>query len=166
MQQVPEPFPADKVSCVLPATELSNWCVDQYARVHLSHLSFLCRSDKLLFKPQPCSQRSHKLSLQAAADVRLAFPNWPVAACHCNGKCAFVSYSDMQGAANASPSKQKKGKKNADAAPAGASSVSSGVKLENVSIAELGMSLRFCNHCLFVCMQWKSWEGLVLQCQS
>lgn len=49
----------------------------------------------------------------------------------------------MQGAANASPSKQKKGKKNADAAPAGASSVSSGVKLENVGIAELGLSLRF-----------------------
>lgn len=43
----------------------------------------------------------------------------------------------MQGAASGPPSKGKKGKKGSDAAPAGASSVSSGVKLENVSTATL-----------------------------
>ena len=58
----------------------------------------------------------------------------------------------MQGAANATPSKQKKGKKNADAAPAGASSVSSGVKLENVSIAKpLGLFVHY-SILLFSCV--------------
>ena len=153
MQQVPEPFSADKVSCELLGSELSTWCAGQYVRAQLSHLSFLCRSDKLLCKPQQCSQRSHKLSVQAAADVGAMNRSETACCClYCNGKCAFVSYFDMQGAANASPSKQKKGKKSADAASAGASSVSSGVKLENVSIANpLGLFLR-CVIPLFSCV--------------
>lgn len=65
------------------------------------------RADKLCFKSQQCSQRAQRLFVQAVTE------------------------------ASPSPqtSKGKKGKKGSDAvAPAGASSVSSGVKLENISI--------------------------------
>ncbi len=48
-----------------------------------------------------------------------------------------VKNNGVQGGASAPASKGKKGKKGGDAAPAGASSVSSGVKLENVSTANL-----------------------------